>query len=154
MYLRKMKHPTDGSIGKIPGCHHEGPVLLPQCRLLNVVVAADDLAVDDAARAALGAPAGLQPPVVRHQRRVHSRGYRDNLEPDLREHWHPLWLLLVHCQQIQQYSPENVNNCYTVITVFPLEEKIYKTYTTHLPSAVKPPFSVQIGILNPKSSTT
>ena len=97
---------------KIPGCHHEGPVLLPQCRLLNVVVAADHLAVDDAARAALGAPAGLQPPVVRHQRRVHSRGYRDNLEPDLREHWHPLWLLLVHCQQIQQYSPENVHNCY------------------------------------------
>ena len=43
---------------------------------------------------------------------------------------------------------------YIIVTVFTREEKIYKTYTTHLPSAVKPPFSVQIGILNPKSSRT
>ena len=131
---------------KIPGCHHEGPVLLPQCRLLNVVVAADHLAVDDAARQL--SASSLRWSATSAACTAAGIGTTSNpTSVNFGTHSGCFLFIASRFNSI-------LLKMYIIVTVIPREEKIYKTYTTHLPSAVKPPFSVQIGILNPKSSTT
>ena len=107
-----MKHPTEGWWFYCIGARYLGVIMKVLCSSLSVDSWMSSLLLITSQLMTPRGQLSALRPASSLRWSATSAAYRDNLEPDLRELWHPLWLLLVHCQQIQQYSPENVHNCY------------------------------------------